>query len=150
MKIAINNVFSVILTTIIYLLGGIDIALQSLLIVIVIDYLTGIASAIYNKKLSSKMGFKGIIKKFCYLLVVALSVVIDNLLGQSGLIRSLVIYFFVANDGLSIVENMAEMNIKLPQKLIDALEQIKKKGEWYDLKRINYRAKKLYIKRNTI
>lgn len=129
MKIAINNVFSVILTTIVYLLGGIDIALQSLLIVIVIDYLTGIASAIYNKELSSKMGFKGIIKKFSYLLVVALSVVIDNLLGQSGLIRSLVIYFFVANDGLSIIENMAEMNIKLPQKLIDALEQIKKKGE---------------------
>lgn len=129
MKIAINNVFSVILTTIVYLLGGIDIALQSLLIVIVIDYLTGIASAIYNKELSSKMGFKGIIKKFSYLLVVALSVVIDKLLGQSGLIRSLVIYFFVANDGLSIIENMAEMNIKLPKKLIDALEQIKKKGE---------------------
>ena len=61
--------------------------------------------------------------------VVALSVIIDNLTGQSGLIRTLVIYFFVANDGLSIIENMAEMNVKLPQKLIDALEQIKKKGE---------------------
>ena len=129
MKHLINNVISVILTTIVYLLGGIDIALQSLLIVIVIDYLTGIASAIYNKELSSKIGFKGIIKKFSYLLVIALSVVIDNLLGQSGLIRSLVIYFFVANDGLSIIENMAEMNVKLPQKLIDTLEQIKKKGE---------------------
>ena len=129
MKHLISNVFSVILTTFIYLVGGFDIAIQSLLIVIVIDYLTGIASAIYNKELSSKVGFKGIIKKFSYLLVVALSVVIDNLLGQSGLIRTLVIYFFVANDGLSIIENMAEMNIKLPQKLIDALEQIKKKGE---------------------
>ena len=129
MKHLISNVSSVILTTFIYLVGGFDIAIQSLLIVIVIDYLTGIASAIYNKELSSKMGFKGIIKKFSYLLVVALSVVIDNLLGQSGLIRSLVIYFFVANDGLSIIENMAEMNVKLPQKLIDALEQIKKKGE---------------------
>ena len=129
MKHLISNILSVILTTTVYLLGGFDIALQSLLIVIVIDYLTGIASAIYNKELSSKIGFKGIIKKFCYLLVVALSVVIDNLLGQSGLIRSLVIYFFVANDGLSIIENMAEMNVKLPQKLIDSLEQIKKKGE---------------------
>ena len=129
MKHLISNVFSVILTTVVYLLGGVDIALQSLLIVMVIDYLTGIASAIYNKELSSKIGFKGIIKKFSYLLVVALSVVIDNLLGQSGLIRNLVIYFFVANDGLSIIENMAEMNVKLPQKLIDALEQIKKKGE---------------------
>ena len=129
MKHLINNIVSVILTTFVYLVGGFDIAIQSLLIVIVIDYLTGIASAMYNKELSSKIGFKGIIKKFCYLLVVALSVVIDNLLGQSGLIRSLVIYFFVANDGLSIIENMAEMNIKLPNKLIDALEQIKKKGE---------------------
>lgn len=129
MKHLINELISVILTTFVYLVGGFDIAIQSLLIVMVIDYLTGIASAIYNKELSSKTGFKGIIKKFCYLLVVALSVVIDNLLGQSGLIRSLVIYFFVANDGLSIVENMAEMNIKLPKKLIDALEQIKKKGE---------------------
>lgn len=129
MKHLISDILSVILTTTVYLLGGFDIALQSLLIVIVIDYLTGIGSAIYNKELSSKTGFKGIIKKFCYLLVVALSVVIDNLLGSSGLIRSLVIYFFVANDGLSIIENMAEMNVKLPQKLIDALEQIKKKGE---------------------
>lgn len=129
MKHLISDIASVILTTFVYLVGGFDIAIQSLLIVIVIDYLTGIASAIYNKELSSKIGFKGIIKKFCYLLVVALSVVIDNLLGQSGLIRSLVIYFFVANDGLSIIENMAEMNIKLPQKLIDALDQIKKKGE---------------------
>ena len=129
MKYFINNIFSVILTTFVYLVGGFDIAIQSLLIVIIIDYLTGIASAIYNKELSSKVGLKGIIKKFSYLLVVAFSVVIDNLLGQSGLIRNLVIYFFVANDGLSIIENMAEMNVKLPQKLIDALEQIKKKGE---------------------
>lgn len=129
MKYLINDIVSVILTTFVYLVGGFDIAIQSLLIVIVIDYLTGIASAIYNKELSSKIGLKGILKKFCYLLVVALSVVIDKLLGQGGLIRTLVIYFFVANDGLSIVENMAEMNIKLPKKLIDALEQIKKKGE---------------------
>ena len=129
MKHLISDILSVILTTTVYLLGGFDIAIQSLLIVMVVDYLTGIASAIYNKELSSKIGFKGILKKFSYLCVVALSVVIDNLTGQSGLIRTLVIYFFVANDGLSIIENMAEMNIKLPQKLIDTLEQIEKKGE---------------------
>ena len=129
MKITINEIFSVILTTIIYLLGGLDIALKSLLIVMMIDYLTGVASAIYNKKLSSAIGFKGIIKKFCYLLIVALSVVIDNLTGQSGVIRTLVIYFLVSNDGISIIENMAELNIKLPSKLIEVLEQLKKKGE---------------------
>lgn len=129
MKYFINNVTSVLLTTIIYLLGGMDIALKSLIIIMMIDYITGIASAIYNKKLSSKIGFKGIIKKFSYLCIVALSVVIDNLIGQNGVIRTLVIYFFVANDGLSIIENMAEMDIKLPKKLIDSLEQIKKRGE---------------------
>lgn len=129
MKHFISDIGSVILTTTVYLLGGFDIAIQSLLIVMVVDYLTGIASAIYNKELSSKIGFKGIIKKFSYLCVVALSVVIDNLTGQRGLIRTLVIYFFVTNDGLSIIENMAEMGVKLPQKLIDSLEQIRKKGE---------------------
>lgn len=129
MKYFFNNIASVLLTTIIYLLGGMDIALKSLIVIMMIDYITGLASAIYNKKLSSKIGFKGIIKKFCYLLVVALSVVIDNLISQDGVIRTLVIYFFVANDGLSIIENMAEMDVKLPKKLVDSLEQIKGKGE---------------------
>lgn len=129
MKHFINDFISVIFTSFVYLIGGFDIAIQSLLIVMVVDYLTGIASAMYNKELSSKIGFKGILKKFSYLCVVALSFVIDNLTGQSGLIRTLVIYFFVANDGLSIIENMAEMGVKLPQKLIDSLDQIKKKGE---------------------
>ena len=64
MKNVLSNVLSVLLTTFVYLLGGFDIALQSLLIVIVIDYISGVSSAIYNKKLSSKVGLKGIIKKF--------------------------------------------------------------------------------------
>lgn len=129
MKYIMNDVISVICTITIYLLGGFDIALQSLIIVIIIDYITGLASAIYNKELSSKIGLKGILKKFSYLCIVALSVVIDRITGQSGLIRNLVIYFFVANDGLSVIENLAEMGVKLPTKLIDSLEQIKKKGE---------------------
>lgn len=125
MKYVISNVISVILTFLIYLLGGLDIALKSLLIVIVIDYVTGILSAIYNKQINSKVGFKGILKKFSYLLIIALSVIVDNILGQSGTIRTLVIYFFVANDGISILENVAEMNIPLPPKLLETLEQLK-------------------------
>lgn len=127
MKLTISNIFSVILTTCIYLLGGVDVALKSLIIIMIIDYITGVISAFYNKKLNSKIGLKGILKKFCYLCVVALSVVIDRLTGQAGIVRTLVIYFFVANDGLSIIENLAEMNIKLPQKLIESLEQLKDK-----------------------
>ena len=129
MKNFISDIISVILTTIVYVLGGVDVALKSLIIIIIIDYLTGVASAFYNKKVSSKKGLKGIIKKFCYFLVVALAVIVDNLMGQSGVIRTLVIYFFVANDGISIIENMAEMDIKLPKKLIDALDDLKHKSE---------------------
>lgn len=129
MKQFLTNGISFIITCLTYFLGGFDLALKSLLIIMVIDYLTGVSSAIYNKKLSSKIGFKGIIKKFCYLLVVGLSVAIDNLTGQNGIIRSLVIYCFIANDGISIIENMGELDIKLPQKLIDTLEQLKKKGD---------------------
>lgn len=129
MKHIVCDIVSTILTGVIYLLGGLDIALKSLIIIIIIDYITGILSAIYNKKLNSKIGFKGIIKKFVYLFVIALSVIIDNILGQTGTIRTLVIYFFVANDGLSIIENIAEMNIPLPNKLLETLEQLKKKGE---------------------
>ena len=129
MKHIVSDVISVILTTTIYYLGGLDIALKSLLIMIIIDYLTGVLSAIYNKKVNSKIGFKGIIKKVSYLFIIVLSVIIDNVLGQTGTIRTLVIYFFVANDGISILENVAEMDIPLPQKLIDTLEQLKKKGD---------------------
>lgn len=129
MKIALKNIMSVILTTFIYLLGGVDVALQCLLIMIILDYISGIASAIYNKNLDSKIGLKGILKKFMYLVIVCVSVIIDKIVGNTGVVRTLVIYFFVANDGLSIIENMGKMGIPLPKKLIDTLNQLKNKGD---------------------
>lgn len=129
MKKFILDIMSVIMTTCLYLLGGWDISLKCLVIVIVLDYITGVLSAIYNKKLDSKIGLKGILKKFGYLCIIALSVIIDKIMGETGVIRTLVIYFFVANDGLSIIENMAKMGVPLPKKLIDTLNQLKKDGE---------------------
>lgn len=129
MKVVINDICSVILTTLIYLLGGIDIALQCLIIMIILDYVSGVASAIYNKKLNSQVGLKGILKKFMYLVIVCVSVILDRIIGNTGAIRTLVIYFFVANDGISILENIGKMGIPLPKKLIDTLEQLKKKGD---------------------
>lgn len=129
MKVVINDICSVIFTTIIYLLGGIDIALQCLIIMIILDYVSGVASAIYNKKLNSQVGLKGILKKFMYLVIVCVSVILDRIIGNTGAIRTLVIYFFVANDGISILENIGKMGIPLPKKLIDTLEQLKKKGD---------------------
>ena len=118
MKIALKNIMSVILTTFIYLLGGVDVALQCLLVMIILDYISGIASAIYNKNLDSKIGLKGILKKFMYLVIVCVSVIIDKIVGNTGVVRTLVIYFFVANDGLSIIENMGKMGIPLPKKIV--------------------------------
>lgn len=129
MKTFINNIMSILATYFIYLVGGIDIAFISLIVVMALDYITGVMSAIYNKKLNSKIGYKGILKKASYLLVIALGVILDKLLGQTGSVRTLVIYFFVANDGISIIENVSEMNIPLPKKLKELLEQLKKEGD---------------------
>lgn len=125
MKSIVNFITGTVLTGVLYLLGGWDIALQTLLIVIVIDYVSGICKAIYNKKLNSKVGIKGIIKKFAYLLTVALAVELDKITGGTGAIRTLVIYFFVANDGISILENLGGMGIPLPNKLTEVLEQLR-------------------------
>ena len=128
MRHFVNNAISIILTTFVYLVGGIDIAMKSLLIVIVIDYITGVISAIYNKKLNSTIGLKGILKKFSYLIIVSLSVILDRIVGDTGAIRTIVIYFFVANDGISIVENIGKMGVPLPKKLTEVLEQLRNKG----------------------
>lgn len=129
MKTIINNVISILATYFIYLVGGIDVAFISLVVIMTLDYITGVLSAIYNKKLNSKIGYKGILKKASYLLVIALGVILDKLLGQTGSVRTLVIYFFVANDGISILENVGEMNIPLPKKLKELLDQLKKDGD---------------------
>ena len=86
-------------------------------------------SAFFNKKVNSRIGLKGILKKVGYLCIVALSVILDTISGETGVIRTLVIYFFVANDGISIIENIAKMGVPMPKKLIDVLEQLRKKGD---------------------
>ena len=108
-----------------YFLGGWDIALQILVVVVVLDYITGVCKAIYNKKMNSTVGLKGIMKKVGYFIVVAVAVVLDRITGGTGAIRTLVIYFFVANEGISILENWGGMGLPLPQKLMDTLEQLK-------------------------
>lgn len=125
MKNLINFVTGTLATTLVYFLGGWDIALQILITVIVLDYVTGVFKAIYNKKINSSVGLKGIIKKLGYLIVVAVAVILDKIAGNTGAIRTLVIYFFVANEGISILENWGGMGLPMPQKIFDVLEQLK-------------------------
>ena len=128
MKNIINFVTSTLLTTVVYFLGGLDIALKTLLIFILLDYITGLCKAIVNKKVNSIIGVKGIIKKIGYLIVVALSVQLDIITGGTGALRTLVIYFFVANEGISILENWGSIGLPLPKKIMETLEQLKKEN----------------------
>lgn len=125
MKNIINFITGTLATALVYYLGGWDIALQTLLIIILLDYITGLCKAIHNKKLNSEIGLKGIVKKVGYLIIVAVAVILDRIAGNTGAIRTLVIYFFVANEGISILENWGGMGLPLPQKLTETLEQLK-------------------------
>ena len=116
-------------TACVFLLGGFDVALQCLLVAIVIDYISGLAKAYITKTLSSQIGLKGIIKKVGVLLVVMLAVLIDRVTGESGAIRTLVIYNFVANEGLSIIENLAQAGVPIPKVIKDALKALKKEDK---------------------
>lgn len=129
MKETIDTISSFILTGLVFLLGGFDIALQCLLIAIALDYISGIVKAFTTKTLSSNIGFKGILKKIGVLLLVMVSVVIDNVTGQTGAIRTLVIYYFVANEGLSIIENLSIAGVPIPKTLKKALKALRKENE---------------------
>ncbi|MBR3116523.1 MAG: phage holin family protein [Bacilli bacterium] len=112
-------------TTLIYIFGGLDVALQCLLVAIVIDYITGLIKSYKSASLNSKVGIKGLLKKVGILCLVALTVVIDKLTGNTGYVRSMVIYYLVANEGLSILENLGEVGIIVPEFLKKRLEQLK-------------------------
>ena len=121
-----NTVIATICTGFIYLIGGFDVAMTCLLIAIALDYLSGLIKAFETKTLSSKIGLRGILKKVGVLLVVMLAVLIDRVTGDTGAIRTLVIYYFVANEGLSIVENLAQAGVPIPQSIKKALKALKK------------------------
>lgn len=127
MKYLVNGIVGVLTFIATYILGGWNVALQSLLIMIVLDYITGLLKAIYTKKLNSTIGLKGILKKFGYLIIVGLSYLVDRIVGDTSAIRNIVIYFFVANEGISVLENCGKMGVPLPDILKDTLEQIKGK-----------------------
>ena len=129
MKNLINFITGTLFTGITYFLGGWDMAIEILLWMIVLDYLTGVFKAIFNKKLSSEVGIRGVIKKVGYLIIVAVAVMLDRIIGDTGAIRNIVIFFFVANEGISLVENWVAMGLPMPKVIIDTLEQIKQKGD---------------------
>ena len=102
----ISLVFAGLGSVLLGFLGGMDNLLHALLFMIVLDFLTGLIKSVVNKKLSSKIGSKGIAKKVMVLLVIAVAVEVEILIGQAIPLREVVILFYLSNEGISLLENV--------------------------------------------
>ena len=121
----IKIILSILNSALGYLFGSFDILLKTLILFILIDYITGILVSLYEKKLSSQIGFNGIFKKITIFCLIALATSLDQIVNTNA-IRFLVISFYIANEGISILENTAKLNVPYPKKLKDMLLQLKK------------------------
>ena len=112
-----------------WFLCGIDGFLYALIAFTVIDYITGVMCAITDKKLSSSVGFKGICRKVLIFTLVGIGNIVDvYVLGQGGVLRTAVIFFYLSNEGVSILENSAHLGLPIPEKLKEVLEQLHDRG----------------------
>lgn len=107
------------------LTGGFDIILRALLVMIVLDYISGLIKAVHNKRLSSDVGFRGILRKITILLVVAAANIVQEAFGGEAAVREMVIMFYIANEGISLLENVASVSGLVPKKLKDILFQLR-------------------------
>ena len=111
-----------------WFLGGCDGLLYALLVVI--DYITGIMCAIVDKKLSSAVGFKGIFKKVLIFGLVGIGHILDTyVIGNGSILRTAVIFFYLSNEGVSLIENAAHLGLPIPKKLKEVLEQLHNRAE---------------------
>lgn len=113
-----------------WFLGGMDGLLYVLLTFVVIDYITGIMCAIADKNLSSEVGFKGICRKVMIFALVGIGNILDvYLLGDGSVLRTAVIFFYLSNEGISLLENSAHIGLPIPEKLKEVLKQLHEREE---------------------
>ena len=118
-----------------WFLGGCDGLLYALIAFVVIDYITGIMCAIYDKNLSSSIGFKGICKKVLIFLMVGIGHILDTkVIGTGSVLRTAFIFFYISDEGISLIENAAHLGLPIPEKLRDVLEQLHNRAEKTDTK----------------
>ena len=127
-KLAVSSIAAMLGGFLVRFFGGFDTLMITLVTMIVIDYITGVIRAIYQKKLSSSIGYRGILKKTLCLMVVGLSVTLQNIMPEAVPLREITIIFFVANEGFSVLENAAGL-IPLPSKLREVLLQLREESE---------------------
>lgn len=108
-----------------YFLGGCDGLLYALIAFVVIDYITGVMCAISNHTLSSEVGFKGICRKVLIFLLVGIANILDiHVIGSGSALRTAVIFFYISNEGVSLLENAAHLGLPIPEKIKVVLEQL--------------------------
>ncbi len=130
MEKVFNSIVAIVATFLTYIFGGWDAALSILIIFMVLDYLTGVIYAYTVKSLNSEVGFKGLIKKCMILVVLIIGVMLDRMLGNgTWVFRTLVCYFYIANEGVSLLENISNLGVPIPNKIRNALEQLNKDEE---------------------
>lgn len=113
-----------------YFLGGCDGLLYALLAFVVIDYITGVMCAVTDKKLSSAVGFKGIFRKVLIFLLVGIANIIDvQVIGTGSVLRTAVIFFYISNEGVSLLENAGHLGLPIPTKIKNVLEQLHDRAE---------------------
>ena len=113
-----------------WFLGGCDGLLYALLAFVVIDYITGVLCAVSDKKLSSAIGFKGICRKVLIFALVGIGHILDtHVIGSGSVMRTAILFFYISNEGVSLVENAVHLGLPVPQKLKDVLEQLHDRGE---------------------
>lgn len=113
-----------------WFLGGVDGFLYALVAFIATDYITGVMCAIVERILSSEIGYRGIFKKVLIFALVGVAHIIDqNIIGDGSVIRTAVIFFYLSNEGISIIENATRLGLPIPEKLRDVLEQLKGGGD---------------------
>ena len=113
-----------------YFLGGCDGLLYALIAFVVIDYITGVMCAIINRELSSAVGFKGIFRKVLIFLLVGIANIIDvQVIGTGAVLRTAVIFFYISNEGVSLLENAGHLGLPIPEKIKTVLEQLHDRAE---------------------
>ena len=111
-----------------WFLGGVDGFLYAFLMFVVVDYLTGLMAAYIQKKISSEVGFRGICRKVAIFCLIGIAHILDAQVIQSGsVLRTAIVFFYLSNEGISILENVTIIGLPVPQKLRDVLEQIRDK-----------------------
>ncbi|MEQ2417169.1 phage holin family protein [Ruminococcoides bili] len=130
---SIQTAFIALGGTLGWFLGGADGFLYALIAFVVIDYITGMMCAVADKKLSSKVGFKGICRKVIIFLLVGVANLLDvYIIGTGSVLRTAVIFFYLSNEGLSLLENGAHLGLPIPEKIKNVLAQLHHRSEKED------------------